>query len=290
MTNLTEFNGKVYFGGASGQYASSNRQLFSYDAVNGLPRIGSWTDFRRTDMIAFGDRIYFLGYDKGVTKRTWFHDGDPTHTVSKFFDDPVDLYHLGERLLLVSTVGNEFWSFDGESITKLWEDGRISGETVLGGKLYFSASGFLEDGSNVGNERWVTDGITAPRLVADINSGPESSAIQMGFDNPFASGGDGLRLSGDQSDDVLVSSPGDDTMTGKGGADRFVFGVSWGMDQITDYEDGVDVIDLSSSGLVYGDLSITQLGSDTLIDGGEGNTITLRGVTASAISEADFEP
>jgi len=44
-------------------------------------------------------------------------------------------------------------------------------------------------------------------------------------------------------------------MTGGLGSDRFVFGSSWRKDQITDFKIGVDLIDLSGTGLSFGNLT-----------------------------------
>jgi hypothetical protein len=180
------------------------------------------------------------------------------------------------------------WSYDGQAFTPIWE-GISRNEKQLGDNLYVRLDTTNEAGSYIGNELWVTDGVTPPKLVIDLNTNPIAPDIRAVIENPFGGEDSGLILTGDVSDDVLVSSPFDDTMTGKGGSDRFVFIGIWGMDTITDFEDGGDVIDLSQTSLNYDDLlPHEQLGSDTVVSDGAGNTITLTGITATEITEDDF--
>jgi peptidase M10/serralysin-like protein/pre-peptidase/matrixin/hemolysin type calcium-binding protein len=56
----------------------------------------------------------------------------------------------------------------------------------------------------------------------------------------------GYELDGGAGNDRLYDSAGDDTFTGGAGADIFTFGYLTGQDIITDFEDGIDKIDLSA--------------------------------------------
>ena len=65
-------------------------------------------------------------------------------------------------------------------------------------------------------------------------------------------------------------------------ADIFAFtGDFFGQDTITDFDDGLDQIDLSDTFFTYADLAITSIngGADTLIDAGLTN-ITLTGISS----------
>ena len=68
-------------------------------------------------------------------------------------------------------------------------------------------------------------------------------------------------LLGGAGADHLSGGGGDDTMVGGSGADTFVFNnVNFGeVDRLSDFEDGVDVIQMS--GVTYADLTITQNGA-----------------------------
>jgi Ca2+-binding RTX toxin-like protein len=103
-------------------------------------------------------------------------------------------------------------------------------------------------------------------------------------------------MSGGLGDDVLIGSAADDFMVGgilfdtSAGVDQFKFGTQWGNDTIQDFEDGVERIDLSASGLSFADLTIEDpfgFGDRTLISSSAGS-ITVTGVPPSAITEGDF--
>jgi Ca2+-binding RTX toxin-like protein len=74
-----------------------------------------------------------------------------------------------------------------------------------------------------------------------------------------------------RGDGVII---GDDVTTG---LDTFVFAPGNGADFINDFrQSDHDKIDVSAYGFDdINDMSITDLGSDTLIDFGDGNTVTL---------------
>ena len=70
-----------------------------------------------------------------------------------------------------------------------------------------------------------------------------------GFDTLFGNAGDD-ELDGGGRADRLIGGKGNDTMTGGGSSDTFVFRrVANGDDEITDFQNGSDVIDLSALGI-----------------------------------------
>ena len=88
---------------------------------------------------------------------------------------------------------------------------------------------------------------------------------------------------------------GDDVMTGGAGDDTFVFTDDHGRDTITDFLAGAaggDVIDLRrlTAAAAFTDVmaAAAQVGDDTVIDFGDGNSITLLGVDATQLEEQDF--
>ncbi|MEJ8560029.1 calcium-binding protein [Yoonia sp. GPGPB17] len=108
-----------------------------------------------------------------------------------------------------------------------------------------------------------------------------------GNDELFGLGGDDT-ISGSAGDDMLSGGADNDILTGGAGADIFVFDLGDGLDQITDFVLGIDLIDFSSTNLTFTDLVI---GSD-----GDGGTrvsydgtqqIDILGV-ASGIDQDDF--
>ena len=74
-------------------------------------------------------------------------------------------------------------------------------------------------------------------------------------------------LMGGGGADMLIGGMGDDKLTGGGGADKFVFGMGDGEDTVTDFTDGVDMIDLTAFGLEgFGDVAATAADGGVMID------------------------
>jgi len=97
---------------------------------------------------------------------------------------------------------------------------------------------------------------------------------------------------GTDNDDVIEGGTTDDTLTGKGGADTFVFNLNSGDDTITDFTVDTDKIDLSGiTGITsVSDFACWQDGDDVVIDLGSqgGGTITLKNVSLSDLDADDF--
>ncbi|MBC6436591.1 MAG: hypothetical protein GDA52_00315 [Rhodobacteraceae bacterium] len=98
-------------------------------------------------------------------------------------------------------------------------------------------------------------------------------------------GNDTLR--GNLGDDTLIGGHGDDVLTGGTNADTFVFSSGHGNDTITDFEDGVDLIQITASGVGFDDLAIADDGSDAIVTW-DGGSILLTGVAHTALTADDF--
>ncbi|WP_299044487.1 calcium-binding protein [uncultured Tateyamaria sp.] len=109
--------------------------------------------------------------------------------------------------------------------------------------------------------------------------------------NDTLNGGSGNdRIDGGADDDVLDGGAGKDVLTGGSGADVFVFGNGAHRDTITDFEDGVDLMDFSGDASVtsLADLTITQSGANVVIGHGGPDQITLLNMNATDIDATDF--
>lgn len=116
---------------------------------------------------------------------------------------------------------------------------------------------------------------------ADVLSG-------QGGDDDLAGGGGADTLDGGDGADRLEGGGGNDSLTGGAGSDGFVFEVNGGDDVVTDFVSGEDV--LIFRGLSRDDLTIEtdpSNGANTRI-AFSGGTVTLMGVTASAVAETDL--
>lgn len=189
--------------------------------------------------------------------------------------------------------------------------GTIIGEIALskGGDRYDGTDGSLQ-GVLDGGGGWdvlltgANDDTIFGRGGRDrIEAGAGDDLVKGGANNDTILGGDGAdRLRGNRGDDVVdggagddlvAGGRGDDTLTGGAGADRFFIWRATDSDTITDFEDGVDLIDLTALGLAPGtDVlpALSEAAGDAVLDlallGGSGTVI----VTGSAglIDASDF--
>ncbi|MEQ1709129.1 MAG: calcium-binding protein [Terricaulis sp.] len=96
-------------------------------------------------------------------------------------------------------------------------------------------------------------------------------------------------------DNIFDGRGGDDTYTGGLGNDVFVFRLSEGADTITDFVAGgtADAVQLAGFGAAFDSFAeiiaaATQIGADTIIDFGGGQTLTLQNVALANLSSGDF--
>ncbi len=131
----------------------------------------------------------------------------------------------------------------------------------------------------------------------NIDGGPGDDYLYggPGDDNLHGDGGADIMDGGDGIDRLM--SRGDeanDQMTGGAGCDEFFLLRRFGTDTITDFEDGCDYFNLSDYNpkyrLDFNDLSITESGSDIIIDfwftkqGGTGGTIIIKDGVANGVT------
>lgn len=110
-------------------------------------------------------------------------------------------------------------------------------------------------------------------------------------DDVLDGGRQGDRLFGGDGNDILHGGIGNDELTGGADADTFVFAGSVNDDVITDFEVGVDKIDVSSYGAISAGAAldaIAQVGADVLIDLKGDGTITLQNIAVEDLSFDDF--
>lgn len=114
---------------------------------------------------------------------------------------------------------------------------------------------------------------------------------------------DNLTVNGSTGNDALYSFEGDDTLTGNGGSDTFVFdldaldtfGITMtvvGDDTITDFDVTDDTIEISLDDTDYdsfAELDITYADGDAVIDLGDYGSITLTDVAEDSLTAANFD-
>ena len=190
--------------------------------------------------------------------------------------------------------------------------------------MFGSEAGDFLDGLQGDDEMYGDDGDDL--LVGNdgrdtIYGGAGNDTLDGGFDNDLMFGGSGAdlmfgltgndKLKGGDDNDTLVGEAGKDTLeggdgddvlfggtsidnlTGGAGADVFVFENNMGDDYITDFENGIDLMDMSAlvdAGRITGfdDLTITQIGGNTMIVVYGTSDITLLSTAAADIDATDF--
>ena len=149
-------------------------------------------------------------------------------------------------------------------------------------RVYSSFSFTLQDN--------IEAGATRSTNAMDITGNALNNWITANDAENFLRGGDGAdRLISRGGNDTLNGDGGNDVLEGGTGADVFAFDAGSGEDFITDFEVGIDLIDITSLGLAYADLTIVNSGSRALViwdDPGSPGTqgvISLDNVSASEL-------
>ena len=106
-------------------------------------------------------------------------------------------------------------------------------------------------------------------------------------------GADNVAFAGTTGDDRIVAGA-NDTMTGGGGTDEFILGITSGKSEITDFAVAGGIIDVKPMGLpatTFDALKahITDVNGNAVVDFGNGDTLQLDGVTSASLTAANFE-
>ncbi|WP_425074244.1 calcium-binding protein [Sagittula sp. S175] len=123
-----------------------------------------------------------------------------------------------------------------------------------------------------------------------LYGGNDDDVLNGGAGDDFLDGGKGGDLlDGGDGNDTFLFSEGNDAMTGGAGADTFLVNNSVGITTITDFTGGADKLDVSAFGIYdAGQLAMTDDGTDTTIDFGNGTVVVLQGVLAASVTNADL--
>ncbi len=114
-------------------------------------------------------------------------------------------------------------------------------------------------------------------------------------DDVLYGGQDQDQIFGDGGNDVLNGNTGHDALYGGDGSDQFRFANNSGNDTIVDFQDGADLIAISSnvngSGIASAGAALaasSQSGDSVIVDLGAGNNITIAGFNIANLDESDF--
>ncbi|MGS2724031.1 beta strand repeat-containing protein [Porticoccus sp. GXU_MW_L64] len=142
------------------------------------------------------------------------------------------------------------------------------------------------------------DIVAGDAAAVAASSGGAGLNVLSGFENVTGSqnadtliGDDNANvLNGNGGNDSLDGSAGNDTLIGGAGLDSFVVREGSDADTVTDFDvndDVIEVVDLVDDAAAALALAVNN-GEDTVIDFGNGDVITLTGVDAADLTEANF--
>ena len=138
------------------------------------------------------------------------------------------------------------------------------------------------------------DELSGGRRDDRLDGGEDNDVLTGGRGDDELSGGAGEdELDGGRGDDRLDGGSGNDALTGGRGEDTFVFTRGTAEDEVTDFEDGRDRLDVSDFGFADADEVLAlarQEGDDTVIDldADAGDRVTLLGVQLSDLDQQDL--
>ena len=114
-----------------------------------------------------------------------------------------------------------------------------------------------------------------------VRGGNDADSLFGGKNNDrlFGDGGNDA-LFGDRDNDILTGGLGEDILTGGEGSDVFVLEKDAGLDEIVDFENGIDLIQLPD-GLIFDDIGLENS------SGSQQNTLIIDSLTGEAIAQVN---
>lgn len=187
----------------------------------------------------------------------------------------------GDRLL--GGAGSDTASYETAVASLVADLGAPSKNTGdASGDVYDSIENFV--GSNFGD---TLNGSNSANMIAGGDGADRINGLG-GADTLLGGSGDDV-IAGQGGNDRIDGGAGDDMLSGGlGGRDWFAyFQAGWGRDTISDFEDGIDLIDMRGSGFAFTQLVVAASGADVSISLGS-DMILLKNLQVSQVSAADF--
>ena len=237
----------------------------TYDSIEGV--LGSTTNANTLTAAASGTRM--VGGDLGDT----INGGNGNDFLDGGAGVDTMTGGLGDDRYFVDSFG-----FAGDIVTESAGEGYD--------RIMASVDVILADNIEAGN-------ITGTGNI-NMAGNDEDNWLTGNSGNNILVGGLGRdRLNGGAGNDTLTGSQGNDILEGGAGADVFVVSPGDGVDRVLDFELGVDLIDITSTGLTFANLDIRALSADSLIiydpfANPDVGILTLDGVSVGDLSAANF--
>ncbi|MDQ2089264.1 hypothetical protein NO357_05040 [Marimonas arenosa] len=136
------------------------------------------------------------------------------------------------------------------------------------------------------------DLVRGGRGADTVDGGTGNDRVRGDAGDDVVTGGDGNdRVDGGIGNDTLDGGAGSDIYNGGLGADVFVFSADGAFDKINNFEDGVDLIDVSAYGFASADDFLStayEVNGDTYIVLGDGDVLRLDDVALANVTAEDF--
>jgi Ca2+-binding RTX toxin-like protein len=287
LTNYTSVWGSALISGNS-FYRTTNKnvrwegnRLQNVDATltNNTFLDGSYLDlYGSVGLVKIQDGNFFDSIDNGYAIRTSTSSAPVFSGTNSFTGHGLALKNTTAAPVTFTTTGLFGFfalgnSFPGDDFNvKSLIAGTSSADTLTGVESGGSGSWLSGDGGN--------DTINGSGLNDIIYGGSGDDSISANDGNDWIYGGDGNdTITGGAGDDIIAGGVGADTLTGGSGVDRFSYdGSAQGVDNITDFTDGADFIDLKKE---------TPNGNFIFADSNPGSTLNAADLsTFSSMSSA----
>jgi|GEM_PF-1952018 len=276
------------------------------------------------DAGAGNDRVFIRGYATDATYDVAAMNAELVN--GNIADDVLDASNATFRVDLRGQRGDDtlLGGSDGDRLSGGIGDDTIDGgagndrlfggsgaDTLRGGDgndfLFVDSDDTLIEGG-AGYDRVYATGASGALIIDLASAGVEFVSGSSGNDALDAIGSTaGVKLFGRDGNDALGSGDGDDFLfggngndtlelgggydraSGGAGADVFMIKADWGRVDVLDFEDGVDLLDLSLTGATsLSDLTLTDLGAAGTQIEYNGDTLVLRGFDIDDLDAADF--
>lgn len=234
---------------------------FAIESFRGMSSLGLWTLEIHDDATGDTGRLYDARLD-------FYGAANSANDVYHFTDDFVAMCNFeAARRVIDDTNGGIDWLNFSAVTSNLYVSMNAGGAVKFGAlkvanlgptvadfeKLYTGDGNDTVLGNALANEIWSARGNDS------VSAGTGNDEVHGGAGNDTLLGGGGTdTLDGGDGNDWLTGGAARDVLTGGLGEDHFIFGPSFSQDQITDWQDNVDTLELAAA-IWGGGLTVAQV-------------------------------